>query len=121
MSNWFALLYKLKPGSEDDVAELFRQTGRPDHIVRDEDGNETGRLLTTMAFVGSETAVRVIEVEGDFMAVARHVSSQEEVRDFESKIEPHLSEPRDLGSPEGAQAFFRKRGLRNVLLRRHDD
>src|SRR4051794_30760010 len=121
MSSWFALLYKLKAGSEDEVAELFRQTERPDHVVRDADGNETGKLLTTMAFVGAETAIRVIEIEGDFMAVAGHVSSQEEVRDFERKIEPHLSEPRDLSNPEGAREFFRKRGLRNVLIRRHDD
>src|SRR3954447_14114637 len=120
MSSWFALLYKLKPGHEDEVAELFKQTGRPDHIVRDEDGNETGRLLTTMVFVGAETAVRVIEVEGDFMAVAAHVSSQEEVREFERQVEPHLSEPRDLSNPEGARAFFRKRGLRNVLMRHED-
>jgi uncharacterized protein with GYD domain len=121
MSNWFALLYKLKPGHEEAVKELFQNSGRPDHEVRDEQGNVTGRLLTTMVFVGEETAVRVIEVDGDFQAVARHVSSQEEVRDFERKVEEHLAEPRDLSTPEGAQAFFRKRGLRNVLLRRDTD
>jgi hypothetical protein len=121
MSDWFALLYKLKPGSEGAVKELFENSGRPDHEVRDTDGNVTGRLLTTMVFVGEETAVRVIEVEGDFQAVARHVSSQDEVREFERGIEQHLAEPRDLSTPEGAQAFFRKRGLRNVLIRRIDD
>ncbi len=121
MSNWFALLYKLKPGSEEAVAELFGQSGRPDHEVRDEDGNVVGTLLTTMAFVGTENAVRVIEVEGDFQAVARHMSRQEEVTEFERGIQEHLSEPRDLGTPEGAVAFFRKRGMRNVLIRRHDD
>jgi hypothetical protein len=121
MSNWFALLYKLKPGSEETVAELFRQTGRPEHDVLDDDGNMVGQLLTTMAFVGTENAVRIIEVEGDFQAVARHMSRQPEVQDFERKIEEHLSEPRDLSTPEGSQAFFRKRGMRNVLIRRRDD
>lgn len=121
MSNWFALLYKLKPGSEEFVADLFAQSGRPDHVVKDDDGNEIGRLLTTMAFVGNETGVRIIEVEGDFQAVARHMSRQPEVEEFERQIEEHLAEPRDLSTPEGAQAFFRKRGMRNVLLRRSEE
>lgn len=121
MPNWFALLYKLKPGSEDQVAELFEKSGRPDHIVKDEDGNEVGRLLTTMAFVGTENAIRVIEVEGDFQAVASHMSRQDEVKEFERQIQDHLAEPRDLATPEGAIAFFRKRGMQNVLLRRSEE
>jgi SchA/CurD like domain len=121
VSNWFALLYKLKPGSEETVAELFRNSGRPDHTVRDDDGNEIGQLITTMAFVGSENAVRVIEIEGDFQAVAAHMSRQPETQEFERGIQEHLSEPRNLSTPEGAVAFFKKRGMQNVLLRRSED
>ena len=121
MSDWLALLYKLKPGHSDEVAELFRKSGRPDHDVRDEDGNVVGRLLTTMAFVGQESAVRVIEVEGDFRSVPAHMSRQPEVKEFEAAIEPLLSEPRDMVSPEGARRFFQRSGMRNVLIRRHDD
>lgn len=121
MSEWFALLYKLKPGEEEAVAELLRATGRPDHEVKDEGGNVVGALLTTMVFLGEETAVRVIEFEGDLPTVSRHMSRQPEVVDFERKVEQHLSEPRDMRSPEGARAFFQKRGLRPVLIRRHDD
>jgi hypothetical protein len=121
VSNWFALLYKLKPGSEEAVAELFRNSGRPDHVVKDDHGNEIGSLLTTMAFVGEENAVRVIEVEGDFQAVAAHMSRQQETQEFEAGIQEHLAEPRDLSNPEGAVAFFKKRGMQNVLTRRRDD
>jgi hypothetical protein len=121
VSNWFALLYKLKPGSEDFVADLFANSGRPDHTLKDDDGNEIGRLLTTMAFVGTETGVRVIEVEGDFKAVSGHLSRQPEVKEFERQIQDHLAEPRDLATPEGAAEFFKKRGMRNVLIRRADD
>jgi hypothetical protein len=121
MSTWLALLYKLKPGTQEAVTELFRQSGRPDHDVRDDEGNVVGRLLTTMVFVGSEAAVRVIEVEGDERVVAGHISRQEEVREFERGIEQHLAEPRDLSNPEGAQAFFRRSGMRNVLTRRYGD
>ncbi len=121
MSEWLALLYKLKPGNTEGVSEIFRQSGRPAHDVHDEDGNPVGRLLTTMVFVGQEAAVRVIEVEGDIRAVAGHISQQPEVKDFERKIEEYLSEPRDLSNPEGARAFFHRSGMRNVLIRRHDD
>jgi hypothetical protein len=121
MSTWLALLYKLKPGHTEEVTELFLQAGRPDHDVRGDDGNVVGRLLTTMVFVGSEAAVRVIEVEGDVQVVAGHISRQEEVKAFERGIEQYLAEPRDLSTPEGAIAFFHRSGMRNILLRRHDD
>jgi hypothetical protein len=120
MSEWLALLYKLKPGHTEEVAELFQKSGRPDHDVRDEEGNVVGRLLTTMAFVGREAAVRVIEVDGDFRAVASHMSHQPEVKEFERAIEPLLSEPRDMVSPEGAREFFQRSGMRLALMRKAD-
>lgn len=121
MSEWLALLYKLKPGHSEEVAELFRQSGRPEHEVKDENGNVVGRLLTTMAFVGQEAAVRVIEVEGEFRSVPAHMSRQPEVKAFEAAIEPLLSEPRDMVTPDGARDFFQRSGMRNVIIRRHDD
>jgi hypothetical protein len=119
-SKWFALLYPIKPGSRDAVAALFAGSGRPDHDVRDDDGNVVGRLLTTIVFVGREACVRVIEVEGDIRTVARHMSRQAEIRDFEREIESHLMVPRDMSSPGGAQAFFQTAGMECVLYRRHD-
>jgi hypothetical protein len=121
MSTWLALLYKLKPGASEAVTELFQQSGRPDHDVHDDDGNLVGRLLTTMVFVGSDAAVRVIEVEGDPRVVAGHISRQDEVKDFEQKVEQYLAEPRDLSNPEGARAFFHRSGMQPVLIRRHTD
>jgi len=121
MSTWLALLYKMKPGVEEEVTQLFQSSGRPNHVVTDDDGNEVGRLLTTMVFVGKEAAVRVIEVEGDVRVVAGHISRQPEVKAFEAGVEEFLAEPRDLSTPEGAHAFFQRSGMRNVLTRRHDD
>ena len=121
MSTWLALLYKMKPGFEEEVTSLFQGSGRPDHEVRDEEGNVVGRLLTTMVFVGKDAAVRVIEVEGDVRVVAGHISRQDEVKAFEQGVEQFLSEPRDLSNPEGAREFFQRSGMRNVLIRRHDD
>ncbi|HEX4722671.1 MAG TPA: SchA/CurD-like domain-containing protein [Pseudonocardiaceae bacterium] len=120
MSQWHALFYPLKAGSEETVKELFRHSGRPSFDVTDADGNVTGRLLGTMAFVGKEMAVRVIEVEGPLPMVAAHMSRQPEVREFERELETHLSRPRDMVTPEGARAFFRDSALECVLSRRHD-
>lgn len=119
-SQWFALIYPIKPGSRDTVSALFANSGRPDHTVRNDDGKEVGRLLTTIVFVGQEACVRVIEVEGDIPTVARHMSRQAEIRDFEREIESHLLVPRDMSSPGGAQAFFQSAGMECVLYRRHD-
>lgn len=119
-SKWFALIYPIKPGSRDTVAALFEHSGRPDHDVRDDDGNVVGRLLTTIVFVGREACVRVIEVEGEIGTIARHMSRQAEIRDFEREIESHLMVPRDMSSPGGAQAFFQSAGMECVLYRHHD-
>lgn len=121
MSQWFALLYKLKPGTEEQVTQIFQESGRPDHEVKDDSGEVVGTLLRTMVFMGTEACVRVIEVDGDLPIVARHMGRQETVRAFEERIEEHLAEPRDMRSPEGAQQFFRSAGMRVVLDRRHDD
>ena len=121
MSQLWGLLYKLKPGTEPLVEELFRNSGRPEHTVRDADGNVKGRLLRTTVFVGAGVAVRVIEVEGDLRDVAQHMSRQAPVKEFEKQIEPHLAVPRDMVTPAGAQAFFRESGLQCVLDRRLDD
>ena len=121
MSQWHALYYPLKPGIEEKVKELFRHSGRPAFEITDAEGHEIGRLLGTMAFVGPEMAVRVIEAEGPLLQVAAHMSRQEEVREFEQQIEEHLSVARDMKTPAGARQFFQHAGLQCVLARRHDE
>jgi hypothetical protein len=120
VTTWHALFYPLKAGSEETVKELFRTSGRPRFEVRNDDGDVVGRLLGTMAFVGKEMAVRVIEVDGPLPMVAGHMSRQPEVREFERQLEEHLSRPRDMVTPEGARQFFRDAALECVLARRHD-
>ncbi len=120
MSTWHALFYPLVAGSEDKVKELFRVSGRPEFDVKAPDGTVIGKLLGTMAFVGKEMAVRVIEIEGPLPMVAAHMSQQPAVREFERELENYLAAPRDMTTREGAQAFFREAALENVLSRRHD-
>jgi hypothetical protein len=111
---WHALYYPLKDGSEQEVGELFRHSGRPQFDMRDDSGQAAGRLLGTMAFVGRGKAIRVIEVDGPLPQVAAHMSRQPEVREFERQLEEHLAVPRDMTSPDGARAFFRTAAMDNV-------
>lgn len=121
MSTWHALYYPIKEGSEEIVKELFRNSGRPSFEITAPDGHVVGKLLATMAFVGTGIAIRVIEVDGPLPIVAAHMSRQPEVREFERQLEEHLTEGRDMVTPEGARAFFQKAGMENVLNRRAPD
>jgi len=112
---WHALHYPLRPGSEDAVRRLFQESGRPNFDVRDDQDRPVGRLLGTIAFVGAGKALRAMEVDGPLPLVAAHMSRQPQVRAFEQALEAHLAEPRDMRSPEGARAFFRRAGMPAVL------
>jgi hypothetical protein len=121
VGTWHALFYPLKPGAEEKVKDLFRHSGRPSFEVTDEDGKVVGKLLGTMAFVGREMAVRVIEVEGPLPVVAAHIGRQPAVREFERELEELISVPRDMTTPDGAREFFSRAALECVLSRRHDE
>ena len=121
MSHWFALLYKLKPGTEAAVEELFAKSGRPEHDIRSEDGTIKGQLLRTLVFMGTGMCVRVLEVDGDLAQVAAHMSQQKSVREFEREVEKYLAVHRDMKSRAGAQQFFRESGMRCVLNRHRED
>ncbi|HEV7886634.1 MAG TPA: SchA/CurD-like domain-containing protein [Acidimicrobiales bacterium] len=120
-STWLALYFALKPGHEDEVEEIFKNSGRPAHNVLDDSGEVVGRLLRTMVFLGKEKAVRVIEVEGDILTVSRHMSRQDEVIQLEAKLDEHLAVARDMVTPEGAMQFFVEAGMRCVVNRTDHD
>lgn len=117
----WALIWNVKPESVETVKELFRNYGRPDPVVRDEEGNEKGRLISTAVFMRDNTIVRVMEVEGDMRDVAAHMGRQPAIRELESKLDEHLEVPRDMSTPEGARAFFMSTGMECLLARRHDE
>src|SRR5689334_12195542 len=109
MPDYWALMWKVKPGSEEAVAELFATYGRPDHVVRDEAGNEKGLLVSTLVFMKDDTVIRVVEIEGASLPeVAAHMGRQPAIRELEEKLDEHLAEPRDMSTPEGAREFFMK-------------
>ena len=117
----FAMMWTVKPDAVDEVKQAFADYGRPDHEVKDDEGNVKGRLLGTQVFMKENVVVRVIEVDGDFAAVAAHMGRQPAIRDLEDKLTPLLEEERDMSTPEGARAFFMKSAMECLIDRRHDD
>jgi hypothetical protein len=117
VSNWHGLMYPLKPGSEDTVRDLFRTSGRPSLEVTDETGQPVGRLLGTLAFVGKQVAIRIIEVDGPLDKISAYIGRQEETHAFQRQLQPYLAPGRDMNSPESIRAFFRDATLKCVLAR----
>jgi hypothetical protein len=102
-----AITYRVKPGHEDDIAEIFADFKRADTpVLRDESGQETGRLLGTAVFIKDGFMVRVIHYEGSIKDVGRHMAAQRGVHIVEEKLKPYLAEERDTATPEAFQAHF---------------
>jgi hypothetical protein len=118
-TNWQALFYPLKPGTEEKVGALFAGTGSPDLEVLDEDGNKVGRLLRTMAFIGNARALRVNQIEGTIEAVAAHMSRQQSAHNFQRELDQYLAVPRDMTDLTAARSFFMTAIMECVLVWRH--
>lgn len=121
MANYFAITWNVKPGSEDAVRKAFANYGRPDHDVKDADGNVVGKLLSTQVFMKGTTVVRVIEFEGSIIDVSQHMARQPAIKALEEELDNYLAEPRDMSTPEGARKFFMETAMETLASRRWDD
>jgi SchA/CurD like domain-containing protein len=123
VAQYFALMWDIKPGTEEQVRELFHNYGRPDHTIRDEDGNEVGTLLSTQVFMKGNTVVRVVETTDGVTlpVVGQHMGRQPAIRELEDKLDSLVAEPRDMSTAEGARAFFIKSFMELLVYRRHDE
>ncbi|MEV5753945.1 SchA/CurD-like domain-containing protein [Actinoallomurus sp. NPDC052308] len=110
-----AITYRVVPGHEDEIAEIFAGFQRVDTpVFRDPDGEKAGRLLGTAVFIKDDVMVRVIHYEGDFRAVAAHMGRQKGVHLLEEKLAPYLAEKRDTSTEAGFQEYFRNSVMRSV-------
>lgn len=110
-----AIAYDVKPGHEDEIAELFANFQRADTVVlRNEDGEEVGRLLGTAVFIRGGVVVRFIHYEGDFRAIGMHMGKQKGVHLVEEKLQPYLATPRDTSTPEKFREHFAKSIMRCI-------
>lgn len=123
MAQYWALMWDIKPGSQDAVREAFKKYGRPDHTIRDEDGNAVGTLLSTLVFMKDNTVIRVVETTDDvpLPILGRHMGRQPAIRALEDELDEHVAEPRDMSTDDGARAFFMKSTMELLASRRHDE
>ena len=121
MSHYFAITWEVKPGSQDAIREMFSNYGRPDHEVKDEQGNVVGKLLSTQVFMKGTTLVRALEFEGAFMDIAPHLGRQPAIRALEDQMDQYLANPRDMSTPEGARKYFMEAAMETLITRRWDE
>jgi hypothetical protein len=117
-----ALMWTVKPGTEEAVKELFRSYGPPEMIVRDGNGNEIGRMLSALVFMKDNVVVRVVDADvTDIAMLTEHLRKQPAIRELEAKLEQYLEVPRDMSTPEGAQEFFRRAGMELLVARSYEE
>jgi sRNA-binding carbon storage regulator CsrA len=110
-----AITYRVKPGYEEEIAEIFARFQRVDTPdLPAADGGTAGRLLGTAVFIKDDIMVRVIQYEGEFAAVGKHVSAQRGVHLIEEQLAPYLAERRETASEEGFARYFRDATMRCV-------
>ena len=95
MSEHWAMTWTVKPGAEREVEELFRNYGTPEHVFRDDEGNEQGRLIATQVFMKDNMIVRVMEFEGDRRTLVQHLQRQPAVQALE-RLRPGFDMVSDL-------------------------
>lgn len=110
-----AISYRVKPGHEAEIAEIFADFQRmADPTLTHDDGSAAGRLRGTAVFVQDDLVVRVIHYEGDFAEVGKKVGQSTGTHLIEQKLAPYLAEPRDTSTPEAFAAYFRAALMRCV-------
>ncbi|HEY0804761.1 MAG TPA: SchA/CurD-like domain-containing protein [Pseudonocardiaceae bacterium] len=113
MSNWHAIMYPIKPGTEERVRDLFEQVTLPRRKVYDEDGDLIAELLSTKVFVGDGKALRLIEFTGALPWIVGHLRGEPAAVAFQARLNEFLDLPD--GAVQGP-AFFRDAALRRVPL-----
>jgi SchA/CurD like domain len=123
MAQYWALMWDIKPGSQDAVREAFKAYGRPDHTIRDEDEKPVGTLISTQVFMKGNTVIRVVETTDGvpLPVLGRHMGRQPAIRELEDKLDEYVAEPRDTSTDEGAREFFLKSTMELLVSRRHDE
>ncbi|TCP56803.1 SchA/CurD like domain-containing protein [Tamaricihabitans halophyticus] len=109
-----AITYDIKPGFEEEIVEIFRNFRRVASADVNGGSGVPSRILSTAVFIRDDTLVRVIEYEGDLLAIARHMAEQPGVHEVEQKLAPYLTKPRDTATPEGFLATFQRSLLRTI-------
>ncbi|MFC7621304.1 SchA/CurD-like domain-containing protein [Microlunatus sp. GCM10028923] len=108
----YAIMFRVRPGTEDQVKELLAGYEPPEWVTPD-----GARLLGTSIFIKDGLVVRMMEVDGPLPSIMAHLARQPSIQQLERDLDPFLAEPRDLSTPEGARAFFGRAMMEHVTTR----
>lgn len=115
MVPYAAITYPIKPGHEEEIAEIFADFKRVDSpTLSTEWGEDVGRLLGTAVFIKDDIMVRVIHYEGSLAELAPHMSRQIGLHGVERRLAPYLAEQREARTSEGFQEYFRNASMRCI-------
>jgi hypothetical protein len=122
MMTFGAISYDIKPGFDDEVAEIFspknfKRASTP--IIRNAAGKVVGRILGTGLFLRGDAMARIIQYEGELDDVARHMAAQDGVHEAERAIAPYLRVPRDTETEAGFLNYFRNSTMEVLAKRIH--
>lgn len=109
-----AVTFRVRPGTEQTVAELLSSYDPPNPEIDDET-----RLLSTSVFMKDQQIIRMIEFQGDFRKIMAHLSQDPSIQYVERELDKYLVEEdkRDMSTPDGARAFFQRALMRTVTTR----
>ncbi|GAA3441449.1 SchA/CurD-like domain-containing protein [Planomonospora venezuelensis] len=110
----YAIMFRIKPGSEEKVKTLLSGYAPPEWVTPD-----GTRLLSTSVFLKDGLLVRLIEIDGNLPSLMAHLATQPSVQQLERELDEHIVEEdrRDTGTPDGARAFFRRAMMEHVTTR----
>lgn len=108
----YALLFTVRPGSEEAVAAVLEGYRRPPTEIDAET-----RLLGTTVLMHRNVVVRTMEIEGNIRKVAGHLARQPEIQAAERALNPYLEQPRDMSDPLSALGFFQRAAMKLVIHR----
>jgi hypothetical protein len=110
----YAVMFRVRPGTEETVAELLAGYQAPVRYV-----DEDTRLVSTSVFMKDQLIVRMIEIEGSLPKVMAHLSQDPNIQYVERELDKYLIEEdrRDMSTPEGAREFFLRAMFRTVTTR----
>lgn len=110
-----AITYRVKPGFEDEIAEIFggfQRVNTPNFTG--DNGAQAGRLLGTAVFIKDDVVVRVIHYEGDFSAIGKHMAQQKGVHLIEEALKPYLVERESATTEADFRSHFKDATMRCI-------
>jgi hypothetical protein len=108
----YALFFTVRPGTEEQAAEILRNYGRPSVQA----GVNT-QMFSTSVFMKGNMIVRIVDIDGDLKDLIGHLPTQNAIRKAEEALEPLLEQPRNLNDPADAQRFFQNSLMQRITHR----